>query len=473
MEVAVDFGEIFTSDTIEQAFLDYKRVKTDKFHKNIVRIPTGADGIDYRDFERNLKRNTHEIAKKVLEGRYLFYPFREFEVEKPEGGMRVLSIASIRDVLVQKLLLRVLAPSAEVCYFQRIQPTVSFAYRVDLKAATAARRIRVAYEEGFRYALDADITKFFDTLSHERLAALIGSWVRKDTIVGTLLWRYMHVHRIPPNSSIIQLSNKRTHVRVPRVQGIPQGGILSGLLANLYLHEFDLWVVNELRKQCDIRYFRYADDFVILAKSLEDARYMYDSNIIGSKLIEMSLRLHPTKTHIADLSKGELQFVGYHFTDQHVRVKPGNIWRFKQRIRSRLSKHLKEMGGQISYLPWETHLRKIVHFVILPKILGPVCPICKKIKRDEAGIGRRRNWAAFFGPVVTDVGQIQGLDIWMRRQVCRYIYRRFGIRIHRSDLKKYGWHQSLLVECYRAKGKARICHCEPKDAERGESEGGC
>src|SRR3990172_4637831 len=105
--------ELFTADAIRQAYAQYKENKTDQLRPDNIEVPMGEDGITYNAFEAELERNARNVSRRVLSDRFIFYPLREIDVPKPGGGVRTLSIASIRDVLVQHQLYEALYPTIE------------------------------------------------------------------------------------------------------------------------------------------------------------------------------------------------------------------------------------------------------------------------------------------------------------------------------------------------------------------------
>jgi RNA-directed DNA polymerase len=163
MSSVINLEPYFSCEGIESAYWRYKESKTDRYKPQKIAIPMGADGITWQDFERNLVRNATNISRRVLNGSYQFYPLREVEVKKPSGDMRILSIASIRDALVQRQLYEALYKSAETMFARPGLDRVSSAYRKGKSAPDAALRIWRSFKrDGYGYALDADIQKFFD-----------------------------------------------------------------------------------------------------------------------------------------------------------------------------------------------------------------------------------------------------------------------------------------------------------------------
>ncbi|MCT7963478.1 reverse transcriptase domain-containing protein [Laspinema sp. D1] len=189
--------QYFHPKKVEEAFLRYKEAKHDVFTEEI-RIPMGADGISSKTFEKELSRRCQFISKRVIHGTYLFYPFREVNIPKPSGQERVLAIATIRDVLVQKILYELLYEEVEKLF--KATPKldrVSCAYRKGKSASSAARLIHNYIQSGFHFSLDADIVKFFDVIAHDRLISIIQNLFGHETRVSTLLRRFIKTSGIP------------------------------------------------------------------------------------------------------------------------------------------------------------------------------------------------------------------------------------------------------------------------------------
>lgn len=461
MTVAVELIPFFTSEAIKDAYWEYKARKTDLYHSDLVKIPMGADGITWQDFERNLDRNTQNISRRVLNGSYQFYPFREVDVSKPSGGVRTLSVACIRDALVQRQLYTALYDSAERLFAQRPVDRVSFAYRKGKSAPKAAARVWASINNrGYWFALDADVVKFFDHLDHDRMMNLIEEWLGRESLPGKLMWHYLRTDRVPYASYKDEEGRERYFMkhrprRLPRKIGVPQGGVLSGLLANLYLHEFDWWVMSEQKRRHDLEYFRYADDFVMLTRDSSTAVNLYEP--VKRKLEELRLELHPLgseKANIRDIRHEGLVFVGFEFTEKNVRAKPQNISRFKTRFKTALAREplLQSRSDQ-----WFDRLSLAVAWCANPKVTGPlpeVCPNCG-LPKD-----RSRSWMAFFASVVSDENQIRQLDRWIRTKISQHFFKQYGVRIGRRELRCAGL-RSLFGQYWTMKrAKGEICRCD-------------
>jgi RNA-directed DNA polymerase len=460
MSVHIDLDSFFSPDALVEAYYRYKDSKTDRYDPQKIKICTGADGITWQNFERGLEPRVQAISRLVLDGSYRFFPMREVGFDKPGGGVRTISVASIRDVLVHRQLYEALYDEAERIFRAPGADAVSFAYRRGKSATLAAQGIWESIQDGYHYAYEADIRSFFDTLSHDRLISLIDSWLGPDTIPRTLLWRYIRTDRVPqysyPRGAELEkhFATKKPK-RVPRVAGVPQGGALSGLLANLYLDEFDRWVVEDLGRRRDISYYRYADDFVILTRSREASEALHGP--ISAKLDEdLQLEIHPLseKTGVRNLSDEGLDFVGFHFTVTDVKVRMETVERFKRRFMESLAGEpdLKSRSNH-----WMVRLKLAIRWCVNPKITGPTPRQCEKCGLPTEP---RRSWIACFAPAVTDVRQLKDLDRWMRKQLYKHFRDRYRVRVDRKYLRSLGM-KSLVAEYYRLREQpTELCSCD-------------
>jgi RNA-directed DNA polymerase len=267
--------EGFSVDNFVNQYKAYKVNKTD-IYTGKIKIQMGVDGVDYKDFEKNLDKFAEHTCKRVIKGRYFFSPFREHEVPKPpftslkeakkhENKTRTLSIATIKDVVFQKIFYNVIEDYCEE-RFNEIKAEVSFAYRRGKSAPEAARKIYSAVKkEGFEYALDGDIQKFFDKIPHDLLYKKIQHFFGpRNKLVILYLKRFFSVDRVLFNDYDGNIKKFFTEKpkRTLRKEGIPQGGVLSGLVANIFMHDFDKYMVEIMypKYEDQIKYFRYADD---------------------------------------------------------------------------------------------------------------------------------------------------------------------------------------------------------------------
>lgn len=465
---------VFTPQRVVEAFYEYKLSKWDRFtdlDDPDIGIPMGADGVTFESFEKQLERHADNICRRVREGRYIFHPFRELEIEKepatPEkpAKYRTLSIASIRDALVQTILYNDVLYEPVELLFSMLDSLeiVSFAYRKGKSAPAAAQLVHSYIQSGYWYVFDADLSKYFDTIPHHkllnRLSLVIGG---NETETYKLVRRFVHTDRVLHNTYKYagrkgkypgyKIFHWRKPLRTKREKGVPQGGVLSGMLANLYLHDFDEWVISELANSIDLKYARYADDFVILTRLPEDLETIHRE--VKERIKPLDLQLNEDKTEKLDIRIKGFDFVGFHFGEDHMRVHERNIDRYKKRILKiidEVPEYLEDRDDPAATLRWLTWRIKY-------KVQGlsgdEPCPRC-----GQGRVGQPRSWMAFF-QAVTDDEQLRKLDKWTRQAIYDFMHKKYRVRVSRSDLRKVGV-RSLVNEKYRIpKIRLMPCLCE-------------
>ena len=409
----------FTIKNYINEYEEYKSIKTDMLSDELtIKLMVGVDGLNQKHFDKRKEKIAESVCKRIAEGNYFFHPYREIDIPKEPNmtlkeaykadTIRTLSVASIRDVVSQRLIYKAIDPFFEEV-FNKV-PTVSFAYRSGFSAPQACRRIKRYIDEGYLYVLDADIKRFFDSIPHITLENCIKKLITNDDFVISLLRRAYAADRVPHRTyrGNARIFYKKKPRRIRRTEGIPQGGVLSGLLANLYLHPFDLFV-RSLQRQYDIKYVRYADDFVILSKDKKNIPKLKQE--VDSNLTQIGLTLHPDnkKTKTLNLRHDQLNFVGFKISPKTIRVQEKNIYRFKSRI-EKIIQNVKVWEPKTSE---EFLVNRINTKLLGNEAIMKVCPACHAVQTP-------RSWMAFFS-TVTDVRQIRSLDIWIRK----LIYRRF------------------------------------------------
>lgn len=246
----------------------------------------GVDGVVPEDFPGGA-RAMRDLAGSIRDGEYSPRALRGALIPKDSGGVRGLAIPTVRDRVVQRTASQVLSPSVDT-----LLEDCSFAYRKGFSREGAARAIERAYRDGYRFVLDADIESFFDAVDWDVLSAKLEALFPFDPLID-LIRRWI---RAPVEF--------RGH-EIDRRTGIPQGCPISPLLANLYLDELDEEVLEE-----GYRLVRYADDFVVLCRSIEDAKEARRD--VCGVLNELGLDLNRSKTAIRSAEDG-FNFLGYVF----------------------------------------------------------------------------------------------------------------------------------------------------------------
>lgn len=247
----------------------------------------GVDGVAPQELAGDPLPLLNELSRDLRSGRYRASLLQGVVLRKEDGGLRPLAIPTVRDRIAQRAASQVLAPGIDT-----LLEDASYAYRKGFSRAGAARAIQRAYEDGYRYVLDADITAFFDAVDRERLRPKLEALYPGEPLLQAIdAWM----------AAPVELEGRRIH----RGRGLPQGSPLSPLLSNLYLDELD----EELLGQ-DFRLVRYADNFVVLARDLDEARRARDA--AREALTELRLELNEDETAIHSIDDG-FSYLGYLF----------------------------------------------------------------------------------------------------------------------------------------------------------------
>jgi group II intron reverse transcriptase/maturase len=246
---------------------------------------TGAAGVDGQtaeEYARNLEANLRSLLERVKAGQYRAPPVRRVEIPKGDGRTRLLGIPTFEDKILQRAVVMVL----EAIYEQEFLDC-SYGFRPGRSAHDALKAFRDAtMAMGGGWVLEADIQQYFDTLDHSHLREALGRRIGDGSLMR-LIGKWLNAG-VMENGAL-----KRTEI------GTPQGGVISPLLANVYLHEvLDVWFERDVKPRLRGRatLVRYADDFVIIFEQESDARRVQE--VLPKRFEKHGLTLHPQKTRL-------------------------------------------------------------------------------------------------------------------------------------------------------------------------------
>lgn len=287
----------------------YLRVKSNKGSH-------GIDGMKVDELLLFLKQHGDQLRQSILEGKYKPNPVRRVEIPKEDGKKRNLGIPTVFDRVVQQAITQVLTP-----IFEKQFSSSSYGFRLKRNAHQAISECQNNIDEGYRYVVDMDLEKYFDTVNQSKLIEVLSRTI-KDGRVISLIHKYLRA------GVVVKHRFEETEI------GVPQGGPLSPLLSNIMLNELD----KELEKRGH-RFIRYADDLLIFCKSRRSAERTLN-NILPFIEKKLFLRVNREKTVVDYVSK--VRFLGFSFYQYkgkaRVRVHPKSISKMRTRVKELTSR---------------------------------------------------------------------------------------------------------------------------------------
>lgn len=327
----------------------WKRVKANKGAPGIDKMSVDDFfGLDCEDWVR--------IARSILDGSYQPLPVLRVEIPKSTGGTRPLGIPTVIDRLIQQAVYQVLMPRFNPDFSDR-----SYGFRPSRSAHDAVRQVREYIQQGYRVAVDMDLSKFFDTVAHDVLMHRVALKIR-DKRVLRLIGKYLRAG--------VMVGGRFQQTR----KGVPQGGPLSPLLANILLDDLD----KELERR-NHRFVRYADDFVILVKSRRAGERVMKS---VKRFLERKLKLSVNERKSQVASTNHTVFLGFAFKGAKIRWSEEAFWDFKRRV--------KRLTGRSWFVSMDYRLGKLEQYI--------------------------RGWMNYFG-ISEYYRPIPEIDHWLRRRV--------------------------------------------------------
>ncbi|MDW7683423.1 MAG: group II intron reverse transcriptase/maturase [Bacillota bacterium] len=366
--------EILAPSNLNQA---YKRVKKNKG-------AGGVDGMSVEDLLQYLKGNGEEIRQTIRDGKYRPQPVLRVEIPKEDGKKRKLGIPTAVDRVIQQAIAQVLTPIYEPQFSDN-----SYGFRPRRSTHGAIKACQENIRDGYKYVVDMDLEKFFDTVNQSKLIEILSRSI-KDGRVISLIHKYLR-------AGVVTRIGKLEETEL----GVPQGGPLSPLCGNILLNELD-W---ELERRGH-RFVRYADDMLIFCKSKRAARRTLE-NLTPYIERKLFLKVNREKTEVAYV--GKVRFLGYAFyinknKDVGLRVHPKSASKMKAKIRQ-ITSRSNGMGYEI---------RKL------------------KLKQFITG------WVNYF-KLADMKSLLTKTDQWLRRRIRMVIWKQWKrIRTRYAMLKKLG-----------------------------------
>jgi RNA-directed DNA polymerase len=269
----------------------------------------GVDGQTTRDFAEHECTELRQLQEQLKQGTYRPAPVKRTWIEKPGSqDKRPLGIPTVRDRIVQKALVHVIEPIFDATFHER-----SFGFRHGRGCHDALRCVEALLNEGYIYVVDADLKGYFDSIPKDRLQEMVRQKI-SDRRVLELIKQFL-------NQGILEELRTWT----PEA-GVPQGAVLSPVLSNVYLNPLD----HEMARR-GFQMVRYADDFVILCRTREEAEDALSA--IRQWVTDYGLTLHPEKTHIVDSREQSFAFLGYSFRGKFRFPRAKSHRKFMDRIR--------------------------------------------------------------------------------------------------------------------------------------------
>ncbi len=364
----------------------WKRVKANK----------GAAGVDHMtitDFPAFSRENWESIRASLCEGNYQPLPVNRVEIPKPTGGTRPLGIPTVTDRLIQQAIAQVLMPIFDPEFSE-----FSFGFRPGRSAHDAVRIVREYVRQGYRTAVDMDLSKFFDMVNHDILMHRVSLKVH-DKRVLRLIGKYLRAG--------VMVNGRLQHTHT----GVPQGGPLSPLLSNILLDDLDKELEHRGHK-----FVRYADDFIILVKSQRAGERVMASVTCFLKR-KLKLNINEKKSLVAPADK--VTFLGFIFKQGKIRWSDKAFRNFKREV--------KRLTGRSWFVSMDYRLRKLARYV--------------------------RGWINYYG-ISEYYRPIPIIDQWLRRRVRMCYWKQWRkVRTRIRNLLKIGAKPGVAIPiCQTRKG---------------------
>jgi len=273
----------------------------------------GVDGMTVDEAASYLKEHGDEIKERIRKEKYKPSPVRRVEIPKPDGGVRLLGVPTVVDRIIQQAIVQVLTPVFEPTFSDN-----SYGFRPKRSAHMAVMKAKEYYEDGYRYVVDIDLEKYFDTVNHDILMDMVMMEVKERPIIRLI-------------RAFLKSGVMEDGVVSATDEGTPQGGNLSPLLSNIYLTRFD-----KMLEERGHKFVRYADDSNIYLKSKRAADRVMENCVEFLEGRKMKLKVNRYKSSVGSPTK--LKFLGFGLYTRSngtkgIRIHPKSVKRFKGKVK--------------------------------------------------------------------------------------------------------------------------------------------
>lgn len=300
--IKLDFNEsvfdlVFLPGNLKQA---WQQVRANKG-------AAGVDGLTIEHFPDWAVKHWRQCLAKLQKGEYRPQPVKRVEIDKPDGGKRLLGIPTVLDRVIQQAITQILSPIFDPTFSKH-----SYGFRPNRNAQQAVKQVNGYIKQNRKIAVDVDLSKFFDRVNHDLLMTKLAVQI-KDKQLMKLIGHYLR-------AGIMEQGQLK-----PSKEGVPQGGPLSPLLSNIMLDDLD----RELEKR-NHTFSRYADDFIILVKSKRAGKRVLSSitNYLKGRL---KLKVNTEKSQVVNVSQSK--FLGFTFSRGNIQWHSKTVHKFKQQVR--------------------------------------------------------------------------------------------------------------------------------------------
>ena len=345
----------------------------------------GLDKVSIEMFEANLDQNLDALMKDLKSRTYQPIPLKRVHIPKGKGKLRPLGIPAVRCRVAQEVVRRLINP-----IFEQMFHDSSYGFRPARNCHMALEELLAHAHDGYNVVLDADIKAFFDNISHKLIMGLVAAQIADGNILG-LIEKFLR-------SGVME-----DGVFKPTTKGTPQGGVISPLLANIVLNYLD-WQLDAN----GFKFVRYADDFVVLCKSIHQAEKAYE---LVQRIVQqdLDLELSPEKTKMVRLSEG-FEFLGFYISSRSTRMRDKSVEKFKAKIRS-LTKRSHNLDAKVI------------------------------VKLNRVIRGTVNYFSPSFATVIT---QFRKMDAWIRKRIRSMKYKRISRNDNWRMKKRYIYRLGLL-----------------------------